>query len=231
MPAANRTRRSGSPILPAALAIPAILSLFGWVASYFYSVVNSDVTMPDWSVNLLNFAAELLPALYGAVLAAFVVCLVWTGAGAGQIVLAVASAILANAVFGLIATWIAQGYGEFNPLTALLTAVCSALAALIAVLMKKRWRKAKTSHARQSSGVTRAAVLSVLPAAVLPVLYAVLDLAEHFGSRSAYSDEDFARGVVFFLGTVVRRLIVYVFLGMRSAWFIADRFGKRGRGE
>ena len=35
---------------------------------------NSDVTMPDWTVDLTLVAAEILPALRSAALLAFVAC-------------------------------------------------------------------------------------------------------------------------------------------------------------
>ena len=221
----SRTAPAGRALMTAAVLVPAAFSLLGWTASYFYTVVNSDVTMPDWSVNLLNFAAELLPALRDAVLLAFVAVLVWFGAGIGRIALISGAAILFNAAFGLISTRLSEGFGEFNPLTALRIAVLCALAALITVLMKKRHRAARTAHARKRWGLSHSAVLSALPASFLPLCYAVLDLAEHIGNRGAYSDEVFAQGVVFFLGTLVRRLIVSVLLGCVAAWAVAETWG------
>ena len=114
----RRTNAAGRNLTLAAVLVPALFSLLGWAVSYVYTVVNFDVTMPDWSVNLLNFAAELLPALRDAVLAAFVAILVYAGAGAGRIAAVSGAAVALNAVFGLISTWFSEGFGEFTPMNA-----------------------------------------------------------------------------------------------------------------
>ena len=46
--------RGGIPPLLPAIAIPALLSLLGWISSYLYNMFNSDVTMPDWTVGDLR---------------------------------------------------------------------------------------------------------------------------------------------------------------------------------
>ena len=222
----RRTNAAGRNLTLAAVLVPALFSLLGWAMSYVYTVVNSDVTMPDWSVNLLNFAAELLPALRDAVLAAFVAILVYAGAGAGRIAAVSGAAIALNAVFGLISTWFSEGFGEFNPMTALRLALLCLAAALISALMKKKHRAARSTHAKKAFALPRAAVFSALPAAILPVGFAVLDLAEHIGNRGGYSDEVFAEGTVFFLGTLVRRALISILLGAAAAWATAEIFGK-----
>ena len=100
-PLPARSRRSTSPLLFPARALPVALSLFGWTASYLFNAFNSDVTMPDWSVDLALIAAEILPALRSAVLLAFVACLAYTKAGTGPALLTAGVGLFSNILFGL----------------------------------------------------------------------------------------------------------------------------------
>ena len=219
------------PLFPA-LALPAVLSLFGWAASYFYNLFNSDVTMPDWSVEATLLAAEILPALRTAALLAFVACFAYAGESIGRIVAVAGCGIGTNLLFGLASTWFSEGFGLFNPVTLVTDLILCAAAFFIALSVKRKADRAKSSHSRRSWSPGRAAVLASLPAAIPPVLYAALDLADHIKSRGSYADDVFAGGVAFFTGTLVRRILIYAVLGAVAAWIVSGiAMGRKKRGE
>ena len=219
------TRRAPS-LLPA-LLLPAVLSALGWAASYLYNVFNSDVTMPDWSVEVTLFAAEILPALRTAVLLAFVACLAYFGVSFGRIAAVAGCGIGTNLLFGLASTWLSEGFGLFNPLTLVTDLILCAAAYFIALSVRRKADRAKSAHDRRKWSPGRAAVFAALPAAIPPVLYAALDLSDHIRSRASYTEEVFAGGVAFFAGTLVRRVLIYAVLGALAAWTVSGFF--RGR--
>lgn len=223
MPTASPSRRRDGGILPLfpALAVPAVLSLLGWAASYLYNLFNSDVTMPDWSVNLALYAAEILPALRSAVLLAFVACFAWAGERIGRIVWIAACGIFSNILFGIGATWLSEGFGVFNPLTLFTDLILCAAAFFIGRAVRRKADRSSTPRGRKTWSPRKAALFAAIPAAVLPVLYAALDLAEHIGNRGAYTEEVWAGGIAFFAGTLVRRILIWGVLGCAAAWFSA----------
>ena len=204
------------PLAPPVAAV-LVLSALGWAASYAYTVVNADVTMPDWSVTLLNFAAELLSALRTAVMLAAAARFRYAGESVLRTAVIPLVCIAGNALLGVGATWLAQGFGELNPLTVAWELLLTAAAFVIALAMRKKYRAARSVHARQTWGAVRAAAVCALPAAVLPLCYAALDLADQAGDRS---------GAVYFTGVLVRRVLIYVVLAPAAAGFAAELFGK-----
>ena len=70
----------------------------------------------------------------------------------------------------------------------------------------------------------KAAVFAAIPAVLLPAGYAVLDLAEHMGRRSALSAEIWAAGTAHFTGILMRRILIYGVLGALAAYGIASLF-------
>lgn len=239
MPSASSRRRPGRRVLlTAALLLPALLSLLGWTASYFYNMFNSDVTMPDWTVELTLFAAEILPALRTAVLLAFVACFSRAREPMGRILTVIACGILANLLFGLASTWLSEGFGLINPLTLLTDLVLCAAAFFIAKAVKRKADAAGTPRERKKWSMGKTAVFAALPAAIPPVIYASLDLAEHFGNRNAYAADVWASGTAFFTGVLVRRILIWGALGALAAWLtaslilrIASRAGRNASSE
>ena len=219
------SRKNGRlPLFPPIAAL-LLLSLLGWAASYAYVVVNADVTMPDWSVNLLNIAAEFFSALRVAVMLAFVACFVFADEPFGRTVTVPAAGILSNTLIGLLATWLSQGFGEFNPVNFILEIVLTAVAFLIARAMKSRRRRARTSHERGKWSAGRAAVFCAWPAALLPLFYAVLDLIDHIDSAGGYSAEVFQAGTVYFAGILIRRILIYAVLAPLAGWAAMQLLG------
>ena len=223
--------RHSLPLFPA-LALPAVLSLLGWAASYLYNLFNSDVTMPDWSVEAALLAAEVLPALRTASLLAFVACFAYAGEPVGRIIAVAGCGIGTNLLFGLASTWFSEGFGLFNPVTLVTDLILCAAAVFIALSVRQKAVRAKNAHDRRRWGPGRAAVFAALPAAIPPVLYASLDLADHIRNRGSYSAEVYAGGVAFFAGTLVRRVLIYAVLGAAAAWIVSGiAAGKRKPGS
>ena len=237
MPAANqptRTSRGGSRLLLPALVLPVLLALLSWTASYFFNVFNSDVTMPDWTVELTLTAAEILSALRSAVLPALVACSAYAGEKTGTVLLTAGAGIVSNLLFGLVSTWLSEGFGLLNPLTLLTDLVLCAAAFLIGKAVRRRAERAKNLRERKKWGMRKAAVFAALPAAILPTAYALMDLTDHLGHRSAYSAEVFAAGTAHFTGILVRRLLIYGVLGAFAAYLAASlavRLLRRGKAE
>lgn len=231
MPTVPTRRR---PSIAPALVLPAVLSALGWTASYLYNLFNSDVTMPDWSVEAALFAAEILPALRTAALLSFVACFAYFGASFGRIAAVAGWGIASNLIFGLASTWLSEGFGLFNPVTLVTDLILCAAAFFIALSVRRNADRAKSSHGRRFWSPGRAAVFAALPAAIPPVLYASLDLIDHIRSRGSYTEEVFAGGVAFFAGTLVRRILIYAVLGALAAWVVSgivrgkkEPFGER----
>ena len=223
MPSSSSRRRSGGRgLLTAALLLPALLSLLGWTASFFYNMFNSAVTMPDWTVELTLFAAEILPALRTAVLLAFAACFSRAREPMGRIIAVAACGIFTNLLFGLASTWLSEGFGLLNPLTLLTDLILCAAAFFIAKAVKRKADAAGTPRERQKWSMEKTAVFAALPAAVPPVIYAVLDLAEHLGNRSAYAADVWASGTAFFAGVLVRRILIWGALGALAARLTAS---------
>lgn len=287
MPAANqptRTSRGGSRLLLPALVLPVLLALLSWTASYFFNVFNSDVTMPDWTVDLTLTAAEILSALRSAVLPALVACSAYIGKKIGRklmVFIAISATLIelvtilstafnwveiqfinafvaiilwlcgikklwpipliviigsiTNLLFGLVSTWLSEGFGLLNPLTLLTDLVLCAAAFLIGKAVRRRAERAKNVRERKKWGMRKAAVFAAVPAAILPTAYALMDLTDHLGHRSAYSAEVFAAGTAHFTGILVRRLLIYGVLGAFAAYLAASlavrllRRGKAGK--
>ena len=224
LPRTGQPPRGGIPLLLPAIAIPALLSLLGWIASYLYNMFNSDVTMPDWTVDLTLVAAEILPALRSAALLAFVACFAYMGRKAGSVLWTAGVGIVVNLLFGLGSTWLSEGFGLLNPLTLLTDLVLCAAAFLIGRGVRRRADHAKSPRERKKWGMRKAAVFAAIPAVLLPAGYAVLDLAEHMGRRSALSAEIWAAGTAHFTGILMRRILIYGVLGALAAYGIASLF-------
>lgn len=222
LPRNPQPSRGKNPLLLPALAVPALLSLLGWAASYFYNMVNSDVTMPDWTVDLTLIAAEILPALRSAALLAFVACFAYAGGKIGAVLWTAGVGIVINLLFGLGSTWLSEGFGLLDPLTLLTDLVLCAAAFLIGWGMRRQADRADGPRERKKWGMRKAAVFAAVPAAIRPAGYAVLDLAEHLGRRGALSAENMAAGTAHFAGILVRRILIYGVLGALAAYGIAS---------
>ena len=222
LPRNPQPSRGKNPLLLPALAVPALLSLLGWIASYLYNMFNSDVTMPDWTVDLTLIAAEILPALRSAALLAFVACFAYRREKTGTVLWTAGVGIVTNLLFGLGSTWLSEGFGLLNPLTLLTDLVLCAAAFLIGRGVRRRADRADSPRERKKWNMRKAAVFASIPAAILPAGYAVLDLAEHMGRRSALSAVDMAAGTAHFTGILVRRILIYGVLGALAAYGIAS---------
>jgi hypothetical protein len=69
-------------------------------------------------------------------------------------------------------------------------------------------------------------VYCALPAALLPVFFGLYDLIVHLGQRRAYSSEDYQAGIVYFIGVLIREILVYVFIGAAAAYLTSKAFGR-----
>ena len=214
--------RGGIPPLLPAIAIPALLSLLGWISSYLYNMFNSDVTMPDWTVDLTLVAAEILPALRSAALLAFVACFAYVGTKAGTVLWTMVVGIVGNLLLGLGSTWLSEGFGLLNPLTLLTDLILCAAAFLIGRGVRRRADRAESPRERKKWSMRKAAIFAAVPIVLVPAGYAVLDLAEHMGRRSALSAEIWAAGTAHFTGILVRRILIYGVLGALAAYGIAS---------
>ena len=52
------------------------------------------------------------------------------------------------------------------------------------------------------------------------------DLIVHLGQRRAYSSEDYQAGIVYFIGVLIREILVYVFIGAAAAYLTSKAFGR-----
>ena len=223
---AGRKRKTGGriPLWPVIAAL-VFLSLLSWTASYFCAVTEADVTVPDWTVNLLSYAAEILSAARTAAMLASVACFLYAGEGIGRTAAVPAAVIFADMLIGIGSTWLSQGYGVLDPLGLVWKIVLTAAAFLIAYAMRSRFRKARNERVRSRWTRTRAAVCCALPAALLPVFFVLYDLAGHIGQRRSYTEADYQAGVVYFVGILIREILVYVLIGAAAAWLTSELFG------
>ncbi len=230
-PRAERTAGSvggtgGRIPLPPVIAALLFLSLLSWIASYFCAVTDADVTVPGWTVNLLSYTAEILSAVRTAAMLASIACFLYGQQSVGRTAVIPAIVIPADRLLGIASTWLSQGYGVFDPLGLMWEILLAFAAFLIASLARNRFGKARRARKRTRWTRTAASVCCALPAAIFPLFFSLYDLIGHLGQKRSYSQADYQAGVVYYVGILIREILVYVLIGAAAAYLTSEAFGK-----
>ena len=229
-PRAERTAGSvggtGNRIpLPPVIAALLFLSLLSWIASYFYAVTDADVTVPDLAVSILSYAAEILSAVRTAAMLASVACFFSTREG-WRTVIVPAIVIPIDTLFEIFTTNLTQVASQFNLLNLIWKIVISSMAFLISWLTRNQYLKVKNEQMRRKWTRTRAAIYCTIPAAFLPLFYVSYGFIELVNQRRVYSSEDYQAGIVYFIGILIREILVYVLIGAAAAYLTSEAFGR-----
>ena len=230
-PRAERTAKSAGGTwnripLPPVIAALLFLSLLSWIASYFCAVTDADVTVPGWAVNILSYTAEILSAVRTAAMLASVACFLYGQQSVGRTAAVPAIVIPADKLLGIASTWLSQGYGVFDPLGLIREIFLTFLAFLIASAARNRFRKARSEKKRSRRSRTAASVCCALPAAIFPLFFSLYDLIGHMGQKRSYSQADYQAGIVYFIGILIREILVYVLIGAAAAYLTSEAFGR-----